>query len=1569
MEDKDLDTIRKKEAREQIRDTFGINTLVEDKNTEEKQRAIAQVKYAGKSAEVGFNKFLDLASIFDSSDERSNARKQVVLDAMRERDSFYVENKEDLTAVDSIVGGLVESISNPAELMAQIGVAVATGGSSIPVQIGAQLGLDLAQANIESYRYQDRLLTPKENLIVGGTSVLPDLLMTGAGALIRKNKSKILQRASNLGDETISPRATIDSFDNIGTDNMSKIQQIKTDFPDAVKEEVYDVKIKKPHNIYRERLLELSENNGNKDDVVSFLNVIDNLVKEKKGGKTYLQRTKDHYTFSEIIQDAYELKADDVALDNIYGKGFSKKTDIQKMVVIQNKENDVLDEFARNIEPTVSDYYTRWKEVKSKKPSEKVNIYLNTEQIENALNNIDTKFQTQKLYIQNEYLNIINKGYEDSPVDLNTFIKQIGADDKNVAEAWIKGNMNDIPNINRNEFFDRAYEDSVILDELNMKTSLFDVAEFESFNRKFSSSFDEAGDVKYDGNLFKSLSKANSDEKEILLRAMKDNPEQYVEFISNSKKILDGGQGTVSNEELRKKAYRELNELKSAKESYIRKNKTQELDKAREYWAYNVSNLKNKIKEAEQQIAELSNKKTKGKKQKISSLEETIEDLKAQLKNEDIALKEKHKEILSKVDTSEFDSKIKAKKEYLEKLKEIKDSVKDEDIKIFEEYFNTPYNSVKKYISKNKDFINSEYEKLTKDIPFEQSTDPKVWKYKVVASMANKKAELAKESIKINQTVNKQDLLAYVQRYYTDTVDRNTVGTVKLRDDMIDLFNSEIKPFYDNGVFKLQDGEDKATHFARFIAELKKTRASARVTGEYKSIGELREFFNVSKDGKKSRMSEFFINVNNKGFLKTNSEMIRDIFDFNTSAIARFSEYGSTSPYVLANKFKYKLNESMSKIYGKELSDAQKKVLNTAREIADRMFKSTQIGYASELPSSIEILSQQTRAGLRRGILGLSGIPELFGQNYFIGLSKAQKYSGFREYLNQIRRISKPIPEDFVQSKYTTAQLMKDVNMNNFGSQNKFWGKIDNFAFMFQDMSDKQMKRFGEGFSTSILHTLPEDFNLMENEMKDLLRMKGVDINNYASFRQFTKEHIDRNGYIVNIDELSKQIDFDSNKYADMLRSVHYQLSDYIGNPMHKAKFNTVAQDEISKWYGLFRGFSRNMNRDTLTRFTQYVDANGVAKNRFNKSYFTSSYNQLITPFGNVPSQIAKDLGLFTTATSALVVGGYGYSLAKEFIESDRTIKQKYAVIRAKADKIVELIQDKDILKVLATSMDITATNPLDTLSATDLPSTLFNRIKKVYNTFTDEEKITLGTNVEEGVQTLLEETAKTFLRIPNNVIQAVYKETQGDVETLPKKISNVDMTVFESYVRNNVPSLKRLIEIESENEMNYRQAQIDYMNNNTASYDKLSDNSKGIAEVILSNNTIKDVQDFKTHYAVVSKETETKEELVEKLANERPYDNIDTQGTINVLNQQQPKSDFEKLGEKKMNYFYMIMKYKGIDKPTQQDYDLFVKEFKDIKRTRLSNVLKEIYGIDKRDFDILYNNKDTRTKAINYYK
>ena len=1587
-------------------------------------RAKKEFEYLGKSANVGLAKASDFITpksneSYKYSDDpkkreiyrKDKESKQEVLDAMEERDAFYMANEKDFTFAHRILGGIVESVCNPIEDVAQIGIAVATGGTSIPVQLGSQLAFDITQANYESKRYENRYLTAKENIYVGLMSIAPDLIFKGVGAGIRKLKGDMLDSSYLSGNQTVSVRKTMEGLDDMGIYDGATKQSMYTNYKDRgilIESDPYKLKDGKLIEIdidnatdfspkimrpidYQEEVM--ANSLGISKDNVSSLRRLKNedpiMFKEIVGdtpSETLLQRTVGDYEFSGTTALDYELFYNNItpeqydiamnALNEKYGKGFVNKDNIQRAVIVQNKENDLLDKFAQDVKPTLDYYYSQWKKQTDKNPNAIPNISLNTEQIDLSLNNINTRFNTQKLYVQNEYMNILNKGYDDTPITLNQYIDIVGKDETTIANAWVKGNFEGFDG-NRNNFLREAYKDSVILDELNMKNSLFDMKEFDTFSKKYGSSFDVYGDIKYDGNLFETLAKAKGTDKEIIIRAMQDNPQQYAEFIYNSKKILDGGQGTVANKELMNKATEELKDLKVKKSQYKLDNLDSKIDSVNDIYSNNVNSLNSKIKDAENAIKDLESKKVKGKKQKIQELNDTIEDLKAQIKNEDLALRNKKAEIKENYNKEYLDKEIQDKKSYIDKLKEVKEEVSKGDIKKFEEYFNVPFENVKKYVNKNKEFINTEFDKLVNEVPLDKSTDPKIWKRNVAERIAKNKRKLAEESIKINQVINnKQKLIGNLQKYYDmETIERELIDdTIRLKPDMADAFEKEIvDKFYKTGVMKMPEDGNVVKHFAEFIAELKRTRSGAdRTPNTYKSIGELREFF------EDKQMSNFFMNYERDGvkFVKSNAEMIRDIFDFNTSSIARFSEYGSTSPYVLANKFQYNLTNSFDKVYAKELGISQKTIaqalnpaIATIKTRAKNMFDHTQIGFAKEAQSGIINASAKARGALRRGILGFTGIPELTGQNYFIAMSRAQKYGGFEVYktpMYQIRKMLKGSTEDLPLAKYNVAQMRKNIDFKpprqSTGKLDTVLNKYDDVAFWFQETSDKQLKKFAESNSTYILHNLPDKFDKLENEMKDLLRKNNIDENLYKQFKDFTAKHIEENDFIVDMFTLSKEVETGS-MLADSLRNVHYQLTDYIGNPLYGSHFNNRIMDEAMNWYGMFRTFSRNMNTDTFHRVMNYVDANGVSKTRFSLNY--------INDIGY--KGVSKDIGFFVAGATMLGIGGYGYTMSKDLIQSDKTINQRFGIVKAKTDMFIDNLTSGDIIELAKMYGDWTGTNPFDMVKATDLPVSIYNSAKKVVDTFTDEEKIAFGTNTKEGTAEAINFIVNYFVsRVLNNQIKSLFRDDIYDMGK-PYGLSKDGLETYEDYVRNSVynQNFKRDMKIRLDQDMKIKQAEIDYSEGNNNSFDKLKEKAKRLGYKIIENNDIKDIDDFKQEYAIMANSTSNKEDLISAITNSRPEDNIDVQNTVDAINTEEEnnKSEFSKLEPKKQDLFYLIMKYKGIDEPTEKDYDKFINSFKDAKTSQVSKLLDEYYNIKFVDFIQLYNNQELRQSAINYYK
>lgn len=1629
-------------------------------------------EYRALSAKVGWSKAKDLVyDTFSDNPEYKDMYKQEVLDAMRERDSFYQANQDQLNMVDSFTAGAIEEIANVPKFGARLALLATTGGLSAGASAVAQTGVNLAtqagvgmmEANYESDRYQGRLLTPKENLQVGAQEIGFDVLMLGAGAIMRKGKSAILKNAPIQGDIDVDVRSIIGATDDIGVYPGAKKQQIFTDFSadelmhlEAL-ESSYKQNIKDNSfggRLYNQKKVNILNDpylNAKKDPVdyylkTAFDSIEDPAVKDRLMQNTY-ERLTEFYNNPKLPQNTvlqrkvtmsksitsffgrdyigyeklFKPEVDNIKLklDEKYGKGFSNKTPLQKTIIIQNQENSLVEDVAKAIDPSLQDYYARWQKNSDISDIKAQDTDFATQQLRRKLNGIHSKFENQKLYVQNEYINTLNKGYDELPLTLNQHVDNFGADEKTISQAWIMGDTSNVKG-DRNGFLQMAYDDSVLLDELKMKTSLFDIKEFEDFNRKFGNSFDEYGDIKYYGNLFENLARANEPDKELLIRAMKDNPEQYVEFIYNSKKILDGGQGTVANKELLEKATNELKTLKRQKNQYKTDNLDTKIDAINDTYANNVNRLNQKIESIQSEINELSNKKVKGKKQKIKDLQDTIDDLKQQIKNEDKILKDRKSKVKSQYDKEYLNEDIKSKQDYIKKLKEIKESVQAEDIKKFEDFFEKPYDSVKKYINKNKDFINAEYDKLIKEIPVEVSKDPKIWKREVATAIARNKKKLAEESIKINQTINKRKMYKEMGSYFEKTKDKGGINInnwqeAKIKPEKQQDFDMMIKPFFEDGTFSNPDNLPEHVRFAEFYANFKKTRKTAKLIDEYQSVGELRGFFN---DGK---MPEFFINyrsVKGDDFLKTNREMINDIMDFNTTNIARFLEYGSTSPYVLANKFQYGFKRSYANVhknlYGVEPNQVITDIIDKKVKFEiDRFFKNTQIGWGNEKPGKAVRVSRKLRSIVSRGTLGFTGAGELTGQNYIMALQRSQKYAGLSTYTNTVdflmRKQAKGAQFDNPNAKYTLGYLKNNVGFTKQSNDNipqYVLNKYDDIAFWLQQYSDKQAKGAGEIMSTITLDHLPKSFDLLENEMKDLLKQQGLDPSDYLSFRDYVKNHISENGDFININQLSKSIEMQEyqSNFADILRNTHYQLSDYMGNVRHDSKFNTMIMDEASQWWHMFRSFDKALNVDTLDRFFHYVDANGVSKSRFGKTIINTEYMRDMGVAG-----VSKEtIGAGAIAGLAFI-SGLNYSMSKEIAQSDRTWNQKMAAIKTRNDSIVEAFtSDKDLMDkawdIAVQYNKYAKIIPFDYLEATDLISSFRSRVEKIWNTFTDKEKKAFGTNREEGINELVNFTMDFFIsRVLNNARKSVEKEmNESDVYSFKKVygFSKEENEKAQNYVREAVykQDLKKQSLQTIESDMNIKKAEMDYSQNSNDSFNELDTNVKQKAFIIMKTNNIKNENEFKQQFAIQYKVSGGGiEQVVYSIANTMPEAKINITNTINALNNQpelpkeetksqevnsdtvqketkveskpiKEKSEFEELSPKRQNLFYLIMKFKGIDKPTEKDYSDFAKRFKGVKGSGVSDILEDKYNINYLDFMNKYNEESEREKAIKFY-
>lgn len=1373
------------------------------------------------SAKVGALKFVDLLTMANideaqlkGSDEKVKANveayekakeqsKQDVKDAMLERDNLYIANEQDLGFMDKMAGGLVESIANPFELSAQVGIGIATGGASIPLQLGAQASFDVAQATYETQRYEDRTPTPKEIATTIGMSLAPDLLFMGAGNYIRKAKSTIAN-STVAGDININVRNEINSFDSILKDDMSKPQQMYTDYGIG-DSSVYLTGKKTPMEATKlelfEKMEKLAADNpdykyaveqwGTKLNSNQFKLMQDEII--NGGANTILSRSVNTGKF--LTSEFSKVVDNDLIQMDIFNP---KKTDIQNIKNINKKLNPVIDNLIEGTIPTVEDYVKRW-EVSANKTAagEKIKSpTINYRQVDTTLNSIDAKFNTQRLYAQNEYIQKLGT----TPKE---FLNEVGGEGKDITSQWLKNEFNSSQS--GYDFLNSAYKDSVMLDELRMGASLTDMAEFESFHRSYGRSFDIDQNIVYDDVLLDTLLSAKNkpNDLNLLKEAMQSNPDEYVSFMVNAKE--------------------------------------------------NVANVRG------------------------------------------------------------VGSKFK------------------------------------------KEFINSEYDKLINGL--DVSSDPKIWKKEIAKKISERRRKLAEESIKINQSTNKQAMLGDFDKYYETKISKENVREVKLSEEGLKNFKSEIIPLYNEGILVTPENLDFERHFAELIHDLKKTRSSAKWTGEYKTIGELRTYF------EKDKMVEFFEMGEGK-YLKNNAELVRDIFDRQTSDVARFIEYGSTSPFVLKNRVNFELKKVASEKLGKELSDAQKVAYQTIIYRTNNMITNTQTGATRLLPTAGEEALSTARGIIRRGILSGTGLAELGVQNYAISSMRAQKYGGAKVYVNtplyQAKRMVKGAKTDLPNAKYNIAQLTKDTDLS-YINRTTLTDKFDNFAFAFQDYSAKQMSRYGEAHATSILHNLPKDFNSLENELKDLLKKQGVDENNFTQFRNLTKEHIDNNGLTVNMQLLSEASET-GNEMAYNLLNSYYQLSDDIGNPMSKSKMRSKTVGEIEQWYSMFRSFSRNLNSDTIGRVLNYTNADGLSKSRLNFSQYKADLG-----YGG----IAKETALFATGLTSMAIGGYAYTQVKELLQSDRSMDQKLAIMQIKSNEVLDAIKEnqKDIIPLM---VQYSSVNPLEMVEATNIPSSLWKSASKIYDNFTDEEKKAYGgTNVKEGTTLLVNEMLKyTASRVGANIAKSIQKTaTDDDVSTLEKVygLTPEQQLEYESIVRGmNYEEFKIGI-MEDRSKI---KSEIDMLEGNTETYNKIDKQERDLFEQSLVDNNIKesDADSYRTEYAVISKASKDIEDTMEAVKTSM---NIDMRPTKEVLETKsvEPTNDFEALPKKKRNYFFYIMAYKGIDNPTEEDYTLYTNKFKTAIGGDFTKALNDVYGINRNELVKTFKSDEVRRSALKIYK
>lgn len=202
----------------------------------------SQSTYLFKRGTLGFEKakykaldFLPIYEIMGEEDEKEEyleIRKQHIKDLQADIDSFYLTHQDEIGLPTEIIGGVIEGITDVSNLAVNVGVAVATGGTSIPAQFAVGLGADFATLYYDTNEFENRNPTALELGLTAGMSIVGTGINYGA---TKWNASK--QSIKDYGVKSTS--TSNPTFEKI---NPSKIMEEQGDtlaFNGATKQAYY----------------------------------------------------------------------------------------------------------------------------------------------------------------------------------------------------------------------------------------------------------------------------------------------------------------------------------------------------------------------------------------------------------------------------------------------------------------------------------------------------------------------------------------------------------------------------------------------------------------------------------------------------------------------------------------------------------------------------------------------------------------------------------------------------------------------------------------------------------------------------------------------------------------------------------------------------------------------------------------------------------------------------------------------------------------------------------------------------------------------------------------------------------------------------------------------------------------------------------------------------------------------------------------------------------------------------------------------------------------------------------
>lgn len=738
----------------------------------------------------------------------------------------------------------------------------------------------------------------------------------------------------------------------------------------------------------------------------------------------------------------------------------------------------------------------------------------------------------------------------------------------------------------------------------------------------------------------------------------------------------------------------------------------------------------------------------------------------------------------------------------------------------------------------------------------------------------------------------------------------------------------------DIGQAKIQElNIDKDTLF-NVLRDTWNSTNTAYGTSQYRPFSSLKSYFGDNSDD----MITFFMNVEGGKYLKNNNTVMTDIFYGQADEIAKFEIFGTSSYYRIKNGVRNNFtNEALLQRLGKVPSIAERAAYTKAKETLDlsldNMFGVRQF-QTQEIKAS-EIL----RSNLRRGTMWFSGINE-FATNPFIASMRASKYDNFNQLdmlgysaITGIRKIKQIVfGGELPNEKFVNARIARDIDIRN--SQSKFSGQYaDNIGYKFQEASQINIETYGQSYATGKIANLNKNYDLLDYELKRVLNVSGINKGNYDNFLSFKDAHLASNNDIIDLKTL-----YSSNtETADQLKNIFNYIADDVGNINSNSIFRTQAQDEISKWLGMYRAFARSMNSDTLRGAMYYTTESGLRKNRLTSPTLGIKRGTITNAAGLI--------GLaYATGKTEDIIKGIAYG--------DRDFSERFAI----AQTVISDIKDEDLISRIEYSMGTIIKQTgmsLDMLQSEAPIISTVKRAKRTYGDIVDDKKGIIEGSSEFLAKEILSRRLFDFGKATFDTTTYNWDDTKKVYEFSPEQMQKYKYYVTENRITiGEINQAKKSLESKAK----LASARADFLEDSTESFDKLPDKAKKYYSTVTktANMTQEQIENNKGGFAVIWSESklwsDNKNEQINKL-NEglKEIANVTTEDVDNYT--KASNDGFNELSENRKKYYQNLIKYMGVE-DSIESRDFFLKNLGTAKGKDAVNILKIKYGVDIKAFE-----------------